>query len=76
MRRRPRNELLLVTCILLGGTVAFAQYNPPATPPPYNPIALAEITGAPRAAVQGGRITIKSCRRIHTSEGSLREDSA
>ena len=55
MRRRPRNELLLVTCILLGGTVAFAQYNPPATPAPYNPIALAEITGAPRAAVQAGQ---------------------
>src|ERR1700728_1443498 len=55
MRRRPRNELLLLSCTLLGGTVAFAQYNPPATPAPYNPIALAEITGTPRAAVQAGQ---------------------
>src|ERR1700722_10862680 len=55
MRPRPRNELLLLSCTLLGGTVAFAQYNPPATPAPYNPIALAEITGTPRAAVQAGR---------------------
>ena len=55
MRPRPRNELLLLSCTLLGGTVAFAQYNPPATPAPYNPIALAEITGAPRAAVQAGQ---------------------
>jgi outer membrane protein TolC len=55
MRPRPRNELLLLSCTLLGGTVAFAQYNPPATPAPYNPIALAEITGTPRAAVQAGQ---------------------
>jgi outer membrane protein TolC len=55
MRPRPRNELLLLSCTLLGGTVAFAQYNPPATPAPYNPIALAEVTGAPRAAVQAGQ---------------------
>ena len=52
MRPRPRNELLLLSCTLLGGTLAFAQYNPPATPAPYNPIALADVTGAPRAAVQ------------------------
>src|SRR5271156_230038 len=55
MRRRPWNELLRLSCTLLGGAVAFAQYNPPATPAPYNPIALAEITGAPRAAVQAGQ---------------------
>ena len=55
MRPRPRNELLLLGCTLLGGTVAFAQYNPPATPAPYNPIALADVTGAPRAAVQAGQ---------------------
>jgi outer membrane protein TolC len=55
MRRRPRNELLLLSCTLLGGAVAFAQYNAPATPAPYNPIALAEITGTPRAAVQAGQ---------------------
>ena len=55
MRRRPWNELLLLSCTLLGGAVAFAQYNPPATPAPYNPIALAEVTGTPRTAVQAGQ---------------------
>jgi hypothetical protein len=55
MRRRPRKELLLLSGTLLGGAVALAQYNPPATPAPYNPIALAEITGAPKAAVQAGQ---------------------
>src|SRR5271154_5066319 len=55
MRRRPWNELLLLSSTLFGGVVAFAQYNPPATPAPYNPIALAEVTGAARAAVQAGQ---------------------
>src|ERR1700678_1249339 len=55
MRPRPRNELLLLSCTLFGGAVASAQYNAPATPAPYNPIALAEITGTPRAAVQAGQ---------------------
>src|ERR1700723_4161074 len=55
MRRRPRYELLLLSCTLFGGAVASAQYNAPATPAPYNPIALAEITGASRAAVQAGQ---------------------
>jgi outer membrane protein TolC len=34
------------------GLAASAQYSGPATPAPYNPIALAEVTGAPRSAVQ------------------------
>jgi outer membrane protein TolC len=55
MRCRVWNKLQLLSPALLGGAVAFAQYNPPATPAPYNPIALAEITGAPRAAVQSGQ---------------------
>jgi outer membrane protein TolC len=55
MLRRPWNELLLLSCTLLGGAVAVAQYNPPATPAPYNPIAVAEVTGAARAAVQAGQ---------------------
>ena len=55
MRCRPWNKLLLLSSVLLGGAGAFAQYNPPATPAPYNPIALAEVTGAPRAAVQAGQ---------------------
>src|ERR1700678_1449585 len=53
MRRRPWNQLLLLGCTLLGGAVAFAQYAP-ATPAPYTPIALAEVTGTPRTAVQAG----------------------
>ena len=52
MRHRPWNKLVLLSPALLGGAVALAQYAPPATPAPYNPIALAEVTGAPRAAVQ------------------------
>ncbi len=55
MRRRLWNQLLMLSGTLLGGAVAFAQFNPPATPAPYNPIALAEITGTPRAAVQAGQ---------------------
>ncbi|HEY4047429.1 MAG TPA: TolC family protein [Acidobacteriaceae bacterium] len=54
MRCRPWNKLLLLSPALLGGVGALAQYNP-ATPAPYNPIALAEVTGAPRAAVQAGQ---------------------
>ncbi|HEX4165337.1 MAG TPA: TolC family protein [Bryobacteraceae bacterium] len=55
MWRRSWNKLLLLTPALLGGIGTLAQYNPPATPAPYNPIALAEVTGAPRAAVQAGQ---------------------
>lgn len=55
MRRRPWNALLLLSSFLLSGAVAFAQYDPPSTPAPYNPIALAEVTGAPRGAVQASQ---------------------
>jgi outer membrane protein TolC len=55
MRHRPWNKLLLLSPAILGGVGALAQYNPPATPAPYNPIALAEVTGAPRTAVQAGQ---------------------
>ena len=55
MRWRPWNELLLLSCALLGRAASFAQYNPPATPAPYNPIAVAEVTVASRAAVQAGQ---------------------
>ncbi len=54
MRCRPWNKLLLLSPFL-GGVGALAQYNPPATPAPYNPIALADVTGAPRTAVQSGQ---------------------
>jgi outer membrane protein TolC len=55
MRCKLRNKLLLLGSSLLGGAGALAQYNPPSTPAPYNPIALAEITGASRAGVQAGQ---------------------
>src|SRR5580704_1430928 len=55
MRSKFWNKLLLLGSALLGGVGASAQYNPPATPAPYNPIALAEVTGSPRAAVQAGQ---------------------
>ena len=52
MRCKLWNKLLLLTPALLGGVGALAQYDPPATPAPYNPIALAEVTRAPRTAIQ------------------------
>jgi len=52
MRCRPWNKLLPLSPVLFSGALAFAQYDPPATPAPYNPIGLAEVTGAPRSAVQ------------------------
>jgi outer membrane protein TolC len=55
MQCRTWNKLLLLGPAFLGGVGALAQYSPPATPAPYNPIALAEVTGAPRAAVQAGQ---------------------
>src|ERR1700734_3777708 len=55
MRRRPRYELLLLAALLYGGGGASPMYNTPATPAPYYPIALAEVTGTPRAAVQAGQ---------------------
>ncbi len=60
MRHRPWNKLLQVSSMLLGTVGAFAQYNPPATPAPYNPIALAEVTGSPRTAVQAGQKSYQS----------------
>ena len=55
MRCKFWSKLLLLGVAFPGGAGAFAQYNAPATPAPYNPIALAEVTGAPRAAVQAGQ---------------------
>ena len=55
MQRKSWNMMLLLGAAVFGAVGARAQYNPPATPAPYNPIALAEITGAPRAAVQAGQ---------------------
>jgi len=44
-----------LSALLFCGAIAFAQYSTPATPAPYNPIALAEVTGTPRTAVQAGQ---------------------
>jgi outer membrane protein TolC len=51
---------MLLGVPLCGGLIASAQYSAPATPAPYNPIALAEVTGAPRAAVQARQISYQS----------------
>ena len=53
-------RLLLLSPALLGGIGAFAQYDAPSTPAPFNPIALAEVTGAPRTAVQSGQSNYQS----------------
>lgn len=50
----------LFGALLYGGVIASAQYSAPATPAPYNPIALAEVTGTPRTAVQAGQNTYQS----------------
>jgi outer membrane protein TolC len=55
MLRKSWKKLLLLSAVLLCGIRALAQYDPPATPAPYNPIALAEVTGSPRSAVQAGQ---------------------
>jgi outer membrane protein TolC len=52
MQHRLGIKLIPLAPALLAGVVAVAQYDPPATPAPYNPIALADVTGAPRSAVQ------------------------
>jgi outer membrane protein TolC len=55
MRLRTWAVAMLLGAPLYGGLTASAQYSAPATPAPYNPIALAEVTGAARTAVQAGQ---------------------
>ena len=55
MRFRTWAKAMLVGAPLYGVLAASAQYSAPATPAPYNPIALAEVTGTPRTAVQAGQ---------------------
>jgi outer membrane protein TolC len=55
MRFRSCAGTRLLGFLLCGGLTALAQYSTPATPAPYNPIALAEITGASRTTVQAGQ---------------------
>ena len=59
-----------------GGLTASAQYSAPATPAPYNPIALAEVTGAREQLFKPDRITIKPFHRILTWEEFPGENSA
>ena len=60
MRLRTWAIAMLLGGLLYGGLIASAQYSAPATPAPYNPIALAEVTGAARSAVQGGQSTYQT----------------
>ena len=55
MRFRTRARIFLLTVALYGGLALSAQSSGPTTPAPYNPIALSEVTGAPRNAVQAGQ---------------------
>jgi outer membrane protein TolC len=60
MRLRTWAIAMLLSAPLYGGLTASAQYSAPATPAPYNPIALAEVTGAARTAVQAGQSNYQS----------------
>jgi outer membrane protein TolC len=55
MRFRTCAKAVMLAVSLYTGPTATAQYSSPATPAPYNPIALAEVTGTPRTAVQAGQ---------------------
>lgn len=55
MRLRSWTNAMLLGGPLFGASTAIAQYSSPATPAPYNPIALGEVTGAPREAIQAGQ---------------------
>lgn len=46
---------LMLGALLGSGSAAVGQFGGPATPAPYNPIALADVTGAPRTSVQTGQ---------------------
>lgn len=60
MRLRTGAIAMLLGALQYGGLTAPAQYSSPATPSPYNPIALADVTGAPRTAVQVGQTRSQS----------------
>ena len=58
LRRLAKAMLLGVS--LSGAPITFAQYSAPTTPAPYNPIALAEVTGTSRTAVQAGQSNVQT----------------
>jgi hypothetical protein len=55
MRLRTWTKATMLAAPLSCGLIASAQYSAPSTPAPYNPIALATVTGAPREAVQASQ---------------------
>ena len=56
MRIETQVQAVLLFLPLCGAAVS-AQSTLPATPAPYNPIALGEITGGPRTAVEAGQVS-------------------
>jgi len=54
VRLRIWSKSILFGAPLFDGLTAFAQFGTPTTPAPYNPVALGEVTGAPREAVGYG----------------------
>lgn len=54
MSLRGWANAILIEALFCGCCTASAQNSSPATPAPYNPIALAQIAGAPRTAVEAG----------------------
>jgi len=55
MALRTPAKAMLLGALLSCGTITFAQYTAPTTPAPYNPIALAGVTGTARTAVQAAQ---------------------
>lgn len=60
MRFRTWAKAMLFSVPLCAALTVSAQNSSPATPAPYNPIALADITGAPRGAVQAGQNKVQT----------------
>ena len=60
MPLRTWAKAMLFSAPLFGGSIACAQYSTPATPAPYNPIGLAEVTGTPRTAVQASQSNVRT----------------
>ena len=76
MRFRTWAKAMLLGAALYGGLTASAQNSAPATPAPYNPIALAEVTGAPRTAVQAGQSNYQTLSQNPYLGGVPLENSA
>jgi outer membrane protein TolC len=60
MRLRTWAKATLLVAPLYGGIAASAQYGAPTTPAPYNPIALAGVTGAPLTAVASAQKNVQT----------------